>query len=170
MKIRESKDSPRVIREAKEDAPLRISGREGKRRDRVAMYHEKDNEFIKHGTYRTPGGAYYNRYYVRDEYGDGDELNCKGTVGPFTTEEEARQAMKDYKPNAVKESFVNKRARIKESRENPYERPDIFKTRKSAERERDTSSWYNGDEIVVRVEGGYTLMSPEDYRVWRNQR
>ena len=113
MKIRESR---RIIREEKEDAQLRISGREGKRRDRVAMYHEKDNEHIKHGTYRTPGGAYYNRYYVRDIYGDGDELSNEGSVGPFTTEEEARQAMKDYKPNAVRESLNNRRTKIRRRR------------------------------------------------------
>ena len=109
MKIRESR---RIIREAKEDAPLNISGREGKRKDRVAMYHEKDREHVKHGIYRTPGGVYYNRYYVRDEYGDGDELNNRGSVGPFVTQEEAERAMKDYKPNAIKES-LNRRTRIR---------------------------------------------------------
>lgn len=109
MKIRESR---KIIREEKEDAQLRISGREGKRRDRVAMYHDKDNKNIRHGIYRTPGGAYYNRYYVRDIYGDGDELSNEGSVGPFTTEEEATRAMKDYKPNAVRES-LNRRRKIR---------------------------------------------------------
>ena len=101
MKIKEGKS---IIIES-ENAPLRISGREGKRGERVAMFHEKDNKNIRHGVYRTPGGAYYNRYYVRDIYGDEDELGNRGAVGPFTSEEEAVARLKDYKRDVVKESY-----------------------------------------------------------------
>lgn len=27
-----------------------------------------------------------------------------------------------------------------------------------------------GDEVVVKVEGGYTIMSARDYQIWRGQR
>ena len=27
-----------------------------------------------------------------------------------------------------------------------------------------------GDQVIVKVSGGYTLMEPQDYRVWRCQK
>ena len=110
MKIKESKS---IIIES-DNAPLKISGRDGLSAYRVAKFHEKDNENIKHAVYRTPGGAYYNRYYVKDIYGDEDELGNKGAVGPFTSEEDAVARLKDYKKDVVKESY---RRRIRESKE-----------------------------------------------------
>jgi len=47
---------------------------------------------------------------------------------------------------------------------------EIFKTRYQAEKERKTSEWHNGSEKIVKVEGGYTLMSEEDYRIWKLQK
>ena len=101
MKIKESKS---IIIES-DNAPLKISGRDGLSAYRVAKFHEKDNKNIKHAVYRTPGGAYYNRYYVKDIYGDEDELGNKGVVGPFTSEEDAVARLKDYKKDVVKESY-----------------------------------------------------------------
>ncbi len=94
------------ILEAKEDfkPQYRISSIGGKRKDRVAMFREKDAN-ARHGIYRTNGGAYYNRYNVEDVYGEGDELNSTGAVGPFKTEEEARNSLKNYRPNVVEESM-----------------------------------------------------------------
>lgn len=112
------------IKEAKEVPQYKISGVRGKRGDRVAMYHEKDDENIKHGTYKTKGGAFYNRYNVRDVYGEGDELSNRGVVGPFKTQEEAEQSMKDYRPNAIKESMRRySKRRIKENKE---DRVDVW--------------------------------------------
>ena len=108
MKIKESKS---IIIES-DNAPLKISGRDGLSAYRVAKFHEKDNKNIKHAVYRTPGGAYYNRYYVKDIYGDEDELGNKGVVGPFTSEEDAVARLKDYKKDVVKESLAkNKKLR-----------------------------------------------------------
>lgn len=112
MKIKESKS---IIIES-DNAPLKISGRDGLSAYRVAKFHEKDNENIKHAIYRTPGGAYYNRYYVKDIYGDEDELGNKGVVGPFVSEEDAVARLKDYKKDVVKESYRGRR-RIRESKE-----------------------------------------------------
>lgn len=112
MKIKESKS---IIIES-DNAPLKISGRDGLSAYRVAKFHEKDNKNIKHAVYRTPGGAYYNRYYVKDIYGDEDELGNKGVVGPFTSEEDAVARLKDYKKDVVKESYRGRR-RIRESKE-----------------------------------------------------
>jgi len=256
MKIKESKS---IIIES-DNAPLKISGRDGLSAYRVAKFHEKDNENIKHAVYRTPGGAYYNRYYVKDIYGDEDELGNKGVVGPFTSEEDAVARLKDYKKDVVKESYRGRR-RIRESKEldrkafvslvklgrNPYdgysilndgyfvkriyaesdedairqfrdylarkneglnrkrsikeereprfvnnrknailgrgeddgfdeydefdpEEYGIYKTRKRAQQVRDTSPWYHSDDVIVKVDGGYKIMSPSDYQVRKKQR
>lgn len=41
----------------------------------------------------------------------------------------------------------------------------IYPTRYQAEKAR-----RKGEEVVVRVYGGYTLMSVRDYQIWKNQR
>ena len=121
MKIRESK---RPIREEKEDAQLKISGVRGKRGDRVAMFRDKDTN-DRHGVYRTRNGVYYNRYFVRDMYGDGDELVNKGVAGPFMTEKEAKDRMKDYKPNVVEEGLRRNRRAFREDY-CPYKEGDVI--------------------------------------------
>jgi len=94
------------IVEAKEDfkPQYKISAVGGKRKNRVAMFREK-NAARRHGIYKTDGGMYYNRYDVEDTYGEGDELFNRGVVGPFKTEEDARKALKDYRPDIVEESM-----------------------------------------------------------------
>lgn len=124
MKIKESKS---IIIES-DNAPLKISGRDGLSAYRVAKFHEKDNENIKHAVYRTPGGAYYNRYYVKDIYGDEDELGNKGVVGPFTSEEDAVARLKDYKKDVVKESYRGRR-RIREGKASPSKSKESAKVR-----------------------------------------
>lgn len=46
----------------------------------------------------------------------------------------------------------------------------IFKTRYLAEKEREINPYYNSTDVIVKVEGGYTIMSFRDYTVWRKQR
>ena len=41
----------------------------------------------------------------------------------------------------------------------------IYKTRYKAEKVR-----RKGEEVVVKVCGGYTLMTHAEYRVWKNQK
>lgn len=40
----------------------------------------------------------------------------------------------------------------------------IYETRYQARKNK------TGDQIIVKVSGGYTLMTPEEYRVWRTQK
>ena len=46
----------------------------------------------------------------------------------------------------------------------------VYKTRKEADEVRKTDPWHRSDERIVKVDGGYVLMSEEDYRVWKNQK
>lgn len=46
----------------------------------------------------------------------------------------------------------------------------IFKNRYQADKARKTDQFFNGTEKIVKVEGGYTLMDAEEYRIWRNQK
>ena len=46
----------------------------------------------------------------------------------------------------------------------------IFKNRYQAEKARRTEPFFNGAEVIVKVEGGYVLMDAVDYRVWRKQK
>lgn len=42
---------------------------------------------------------------------------------------------------------------------------DIYKTRYQAEKDRK-----KGKEKVVKVDGGYTIMTYENYEIWRKQK
>ena len=42
---------------------------------------------------------------------------------------------------------------------------DIYKTRHQAEKVRK-----KGEERVIKVDGGYTIMSYENYEIWRKQK
>lgn len=46
----------------------------------------------------------------------------------------------------------------------------IFETRYKANKEKKTSPYYSTSDRVVKVEGGYTIMSEQDYRVWKLQK
>lgn len=46
----------------------------------------------------------------------------------------------------------------------------IFKNRYQAEKARKTNPWYRADDRIVKVCGGYRLMSERDYQVWKNQK
>lgn len=46
----------------------------------------------------------------------------------------------------------------------------IYKTRYHAMKAKREGAFYNGADIVVKVEGGYKLMTAEDYRTWRKQK
>lgn len=46
----------------------------------------------------------------------------------------------------------------------------IFKNRYQAEKARKTDSFFTGAEKVIKVCGGYVLMMPDEYRIWRNQK
>ena len=46
----------------------------------------------------------------------------------------------------------------------------IFTNRYQAEKARRTGREFNGAEKIVKVYGGYVLMSAEEYRVWKMQK
>lgn len=46
----------------------------------------------------------------------------------------------------------------------------IFKTRYQAQKARKTEPFFSGAEICVKVCGGYVLMDPDYYRIWKNQK
>ena len=46
----------------------------------------------------------------------------------------------------------------------------VYETRKEADEVRKTDPYHRSDERIVKVEGGYTLMTEEEYRVWKNQK
>ena len=50
-----------------------------------------------------------------------------------------------------------------------YIMDDIYTTRYQAGKERKTSPRHDSDERIVKVDGGYTLMSEGDYQTWRKQ-
>lgn len=41
---------------------------------------------------------------------------------------------------------------------------EIYKNRYQATKAK------TGNEVIVKVSGGYTLMDPADYRIWKNQK
>lgn len=45
----------------------------------------------------------------------------------------------------------------------------IFKTKYAALKERANNPFLNGDDKIVKVDGGYTVMSPSNYNIWRKQ-
>jgi hypothetical protein len=46
----------------------------------------------------------------------------------------------------------------------------IFETRYKADKEKKNSKWYSSFDITVKVDGGYTIMTPDEYKVWKNQK
>lgn len=46
----------------------------------------------------------------------------------------------------------------------------IYETRKAADHVRKTDPWHRSDERIVKVRGGYALMSEDEYRTWKNQK
>jgi len=46
----------------------------------------------------------------------------------------------------------------------------IFKTRYQAEKEKKNNPFCNGSDVIVKVDGGYTIMRADEYRVWRCQK
>ncbi|MBQ1573546.1 MAG: hypothetical protein IIZ78_20680 [Clostridiales bacterium] len=46
----------------------------------------------------------------------------------------------------------------------------IYETRKAADQARKTDPWHRSDERIVKVCGGYALMSEDEYRTWKNQK
>ena len=47
---------------------------------------------------------------------------------------------------------------------------NLYPTRYKATKERNTNPWHNGDDKIVKVTGGYRIMSPWEYDVWRKQK
>ena len=117
----------KIIEEKENIKPqYKISAIGGKKKNRVAMFREKDST-RRHGIYKTDGGVFYNRYDVEDSFGEGDELSNRGVVGPFKTEEEAKKALKDFRPNIVEESMKRRARRMRESANAKVELVDRIK-------------------------------------------
>ena len=47
---------------------------------------------------------------------------------------------------------------------------NLYPTRYKATKERDNNPRYNGDDKIVKVIGGYKIMSPWEYDIWRKQK
>ena len=48
---------------------------------------------------------------------------------------------------------------------------EIFKSRYYAKKERDKNPhFYSSADIIVKIDGGYTIMSPQQYPLWRKQK
>lgn len=45
----------------------------------------------------------------------------------------------------------------------------IFETRYKANKEKN-SQWYSTSDVTVKVDGGYTIMTPRQYNTWRKQK
>ena len=46
----------------------------------------------------------------------------------------------------------------------------IYETKAEADYVRKTDPWHRSDERIVKVSGGYALMSEDEYRTWKNQK
>ena len=46
----------------------------------------------------------------------------------------------------------------------------VYKTRYRAEKARKGNPYIRSDSVVVKVCGGYVIMTAEDYRTWKNQK
>ena len=46
----------------------------------------------------------------------------------------------------------------------------IYETKKAADHVRKTDPLHRSDERIVKVCGGYALMSEDEYRTWKNQK
>ncbi len=51
-----------------------------------------------------------------------------------------------------------------------FEVEGLYKTRYLAEKVKRNSCYFNGDDKIVKVTGGYKIMSPWEYDVWRKQK
>ena len=47
---------------------------------------------------------------------------------------------------------------------------EIYKTRYAADKVRKTDPYHRSDEKIIKVEGGYTLMTAQDYEIWKMQK
>lgn len=47
---------------------------------------------------------------------------------------------------------------------------EIYKTRYQAEKEKRESAWHSTADKVVKVEGGYVIMTDSEYRTWKGQK
>lgn len=47
---------------------------------------------------------------------------------------------------------------------------NLYPTRYKAVKERNNNPRYNGDDKIIKVTGGYTIMSPWKYDLWRKQK
>lgn len=47
---------------------------------------------------------------------------------------------------------------------------EIYKNRYQANKVRSTSPWYNAFDMIIKVDGGYVIMAPDEYRVWKLQK
>lgn len=47
---------------------------------------------------------------------------------------------------------------------------EIYKTRKEANEVRKTDKWHSSDERIVKVCGGYVLMTEHEYQIWKSNR
>lgn len=45
----------------------------------------------------------------------------------------------------------------------------IYKNRYQAGKARKSNPFFNGDEMIVKVCGGYVLIDRADYKIWRGQ-
>ena len=46
----------------------------------------------------------------------------------------------------------------------------IFETRYKADKEKKNSKWYSSSDVTVKVDGGYTIMTSDEYKVWKSQK
>lgn len=47
---------------------------------------------------------------------------------------------------------------------------EIFKTRTEADKARKTDPWHRSNERIVKVSGGYALMTEQEYQTWKKQK
>lgn len=46
----------------------------------------------------------------------------------------------------------------------------IYTSRYQAEKERYLNPYYSSMDVIVKEYGGYVIMVPRDYQVWKNQK
>ena len=46
----------------------------------------------------------------------------------------------------------------------------IFENRYQAEKEKKNNPWYSSIDKVVKVDGGYTIMTIREYLIWKEQK
>ena len=45
-----------------------------------------------------------------------------------------------------------------------------FPTRYRAEKEKKNNPWYSSTDKVIKVDGGYTIMTIQEYYIWKEQK